>query len=158
MSGVPLANGMLGALIWGDEAGLIVSLDRADLWDLRPIPEYCAGDYSNETLAKLVEAKDTATIQKAFEAPYYRPAPTKLPAGRLTVRCASDVPIVLYPSSGIAKAGAISLMAHADQQIGCLWGGGDCPQLTLEAPAFGQPPPKNRPPNPISPCGPEDLD
>ena len=35
--GIPLGNGMLGALIWQKEDHLRFSLDRADLWDLRPM-------------------------------------------------------------------------------------------------------------------------
>ena len=35
--GIPLGNGMLGALIWEKEGKLRFSLDRADLWDLRPM-------------------------------------------------------------------------------------------------------------------------
>jgi hypothetical protein len=33
--GIPLGNGVLGALIWGKEGCLRMSLDRIDLWDLR---------------------------------------------------------------------------------------------------------------------------
>ena len=32
---IPLGNGMLGALNWQKEGKLRISLDRADLWDLR---------------------------------------------------------------------------------------------------------------------------
>ncbi|MEI7525113.1 MAG: hypothetical protein WCJ95_12325, partial [Mariniphaga sp.] len=35
--GIPLGNGMLGALIWQKDDHLRFSLDRADLWDLRPM-------------------------------------------------------------------------------------------------------------------------
>jgi alpha-L-fucosidase 2 len=34
---IPLGNGMLGALIWQKGDHLRFSLDRADLWDLRPM-------------------------------------------------------------------------------------------------------------------------
>ena len=34
---IPLGNGMLGCLIWEREGKLRLSLDRADLWDLRPL-------------------------------------------------------------------------------------------------------------------------
>jgi len=34
---LPLGNGELGALIWNREGNLRFSLDRVDLWDLRPI-------------------------------------------------------------------------------------------------------------------------
>lgn len=37
---IPLENGMLGALIYEREGMLRISLDRADLWDLRPIKSY----------------------------------------------------------------------------------------------------------------------
>jgi len=29
---VPLGNGILGALLWGDAGGIRVSLDRGDVW------------------------------------------------------------------------------------------------------------------------------
>jgi alpha-L-fucosidase 2 len=35
--GIPLGNGMLGALVWQNGEKLRFSLDRADLWDLRPM-------------------------------------------------------------------------------------------------------------------------
>ena len=34
---MPLGNGLLGALVWGDGRPLRISLDRTDLWDLRPV-------------------------------------------------------------------------------------------------------------------------
>ncbi len=33
---IPLGNGMLGALVWQKDQQLRFSLDRADLWDMRP--------------------------------------------------------------------------------------------------------------------------
>ena len=36
---IPLGNGMLGALIWQKEDQLRFSLDRADLWDMRPMKD-----------------------------------------------------------------------------------------------------------------------
>ena len=35
--GLPLGNGMLGELVWRNGRFLRLSLDRADLWDLRPM-------------------------------------------------------------------------------------------------------------------------
>lgn len=34
---IPLGNGMVGTLVWQKEGKLRFSLDRADLWDLRPM-------------------------------------------------------------------------------------------------------------------------
>jgi alpha-L-fucosidase 2 len=39
-----LGNGLLGALVWGDGKTLRISLDRTDLWDLRPVPEFSGPD------------------------------------------------------------------------------------------------------------------
>ena len=34
---IPLGNGLTGALIWQKEGRLRIAIDRADLWDLRPV-------------------------------------------------------------------------------------------------------------------------
>jgi hypothetical protein len=41
---LPLGNGTLGALLWGEGRPLRISLDRADLWDLRLVPEFHSPD------------------------------------------------------------------------------------------------------------------
>jgi len=38
--GIPLGNGILGALLWKKEGKLRFSLDRIDLWDLRLKKEF----------------------------------------------------------------------------------------------------------------------
>ena len=38
--GFPLGNGSLGAMFWGNGNPLCLTLDRADLWDLRANNEY----------------------------------------------------------------------------------------------------------------------
>jgi len=42
---IPLGNGMLGALVWQKDNKLRISLDRADLWDLRPMAGPDPGKY-----------------------------------------------------------------------------------------------------------------
>ena len=37
---LPLGNGLLGALVWGDGSPLRISLDRTDLWDMGPVPQF----------------------------------------------------------------------------------------------------------------------
>lgn len=37
---LPLGNGLTGALIWQKEGKLRIAIDRADLWDLRPVEEF----------------------------------------------------------------------------------------------------------------------
>lgn len=83
---VPLGNGMLGALVWGDGNPVRISLDRADLWDLRPIPEFFSADYTFERMLAWHRAGRTEDLLRLYEAPYRRPAPTKIPAGRIEIK------------------------------------------------------------------------
>jgi hypothetical protein len=82
---MPLGNGLLGALVWGDEDKVIISLDRTDLWDLRPVPEFDGEDYDWQTMQDWEAAGRYDDLIKLYETPYNRPAPTKIPAGRIVL-------------------------------------------------------------------------
>jgi alpha-L-fucosidase 2 len=82
---LPLGNGTLGALIWGDGGPLRISLDRSDLWDLRLVPEFYSPEYSFEQMRAWHEQGKVADLVRLYEAPYNRPAPTKIPAGRMEI-------------------------------------------------------------------------
>ena len=58
---MPLGNGLFGALVWGDGKPLRISLDRTDLWDLRPVPEFQGKDYSYRTMRQWVKEADWRT-------------------------------------------------------------------------------------------------
>ena len=82
--GVPLGNGLLGALIWQNGSSLRLSLDRADLWDLRPVKEFSSPLFRFSYIRRQVLAKDYEPIHQMGDVPYDRdPAPTKIPAGAL---------------------------------------------------------------------------
>ncbi len=82
--GVPLGNGKLGALIWSREGVLRVSLDRADLWDLRPVTEFSGPEFSFKWVREHVLKNDYGPVHRMGDVPYDRdPAPTKIPAGAL---------------------------------------------------------------------------
>jgi alpha-L-fucosidase 2 len=82
--GIPLGNGMLGALIWKKDSNLRISIDRADLWDLRPVKEFSLPQFSYSWVKEQVDKKSYDTVQKLFDLPYNRdPAPAKIPAGAL---------------------------------------------------------------------------
>ena len=84
--GIPLGNGMLGALIWQKDSNLRISLDRADLWDLRPVKEFSLPQFSFKWVGDQVDNNTYDTVQKLFDLPYERdPAPTKIPAGALEI-------------------------------------------------------------------------
>ena len=81
---IPLGNGLMGGLLWGEQHILRLSLDRGDLWDERP-----AGEkewWKTRTFAKaaeLIAKRDFGTVNEWWDSPYNGVTPTKLPAGRL---------------------------------------------------------------------------
>lgn len=82
--GIPLGNGLCGAMIWGDGHPLRWSLDRLDLWDTRAAPESQAEGFEYAELIKLVRNQDHEAVRERFEEFYgTRSTPTKLLAGRL---------------------------------------------------------------------------
>jgi len=81
---IPLGNGMLGALIWQKNNHLRFSLDRADLWDLRPMKGLHRPEFSYSWVVEQVNKKDYKPVQEYFDAPYDREAaPSKIPGGAL---------------------------------------------------------------------------
>lgn len=76
--GIPLGNGMVGVLVWQRGDYLRLSIDRADLWDIRPTAEIEKYAYKWAYEHKL--SGDWDTVWKVADEPYDRdPAPTKLP-------------------------------------------------------------------------------
>ncbi|MDX9753787.1 MAG: glycoside hydrolase N-terminal domain-containing protein [bacterium] len=83
---IPLGNGMLGALVWQEGDVLRFSLDRADLWDKRPVATFSQPEFSFDYVYENVLKGDIKPVQAIVDAPYDRePAPTKIPAGRLEI-------------------------------------------------------------------------
>ncbi|MDB5248603.1 MAG: hypothetical protein JWQ40_2997 [Segetibacter sp.] len=81
---MPLGNAMVGALVWQKDNRLRFSLDRADLWDLRPMKGLHRKEFSYKWVQQKVQEKDYKVVQQYFDAPYdMEPAPTKIPAGAL---------------------------------------------------------------------------
>ena len=78
--GIPLGNGMLGALIWNKDGKLRISLDRADLWDEREA--FDLKKLSFAWVQQQVAKNDYDTVHKIGDDPYEdSPYPTKIPAG-----------------------------------------------------------------------------
>jgi len=98
---IPLGNGALGALVWGDGQPIRISLDRADLWDLRPVPEFSSPEYDFETMRRWHLEGRTEDLIRLYEKPYNRPAPTKIPAGRIE--------LALGPAGGDFRQSILSL-------------------------------------------------
>lgn len=122
---LPLGNGMLGALVWGDGLPLKVSVDRADLWDLRPVPEFQSPEYSFEQMRRWQAEGRTADLVRLYEAPYQRAAPTRIPAGRIEISMGSMPEFsetFLYPGNALATIRFITeraeVFVHAVEPVG----------------------------------------
>lgn len=82
--GIPLGNGMVGALIWKKGDSLRMSFDRADLWDLRPVAEFSGPEFRFAWVRDHVLKNDYDPVHRMGDVPYDRdPAPTKIPAAAL---------------------------------------------------------------------------
>ena len=85
---IPLGNGLLGGLVWGEDHTLRLSLDRGDLWDERPSRRFLEvrDRFNWATMQRLVAENRMAEFNDVFDSNYeYDAPPTKLPAGRLEV-------------------------------------------------------------------------
>jgi alpha-L-fucosidase 2 len=81
---IPLGNGMLGALIWEKDGKLRFSLDRADLWDLRPMENLGKPEWKFSWVKEQWEKNTYSNVQEMFDVPYDRePAPSKIPGAAL---------------------------------------------------------------------------
>ena len=84
---LPLGNGKLGCLIYGNGGPLKLGIDRVDLWDLRVNPTTQEAGFSYQNLVKLVKSgdeKDWGEYRRLFERIFLgTPYPTKLTAGRV---------------------------------------------------------------------------
>jgi alpha-L-fucosidase 2 len=82
---VPLGNGLLGGLLWGEGRTLRLSLDRGDLWDERTAEGVDWSRLSYKVARDLVAAGRTDEFNRLFDKPYDDVHPTKIPAGRVEI-------------------------------------------------------------------------
>ncbi len=86
---IPLGNGLLGGLLWGQGSTLRLSLDRGDLWDLRIPDRLNEPDYTWKEIHAEVKRGDQAAVVRRFDSTYNEiKYPTKLPGGRLEIQLA----------------------------------------------------------------------
>ncbi len=83
--GIPLGNGLLGGLLWGEDHTIRLSLDRGDLWDERPREGIPTDRFNYHNLVRLVGEGNNAEVNAICDYPYGGPHPTKIPAGRLEI-------------------------------------------------------------------------
>lgn len=100
--GIPLGNGIMGTLIWQKGENLRLALDRADLWDLRPVKEFSRPNYSYKFICDAVEKKDLKPVYEMIDARTSRDiAPTKIPAGAIE-----------FPVKALGEVASVDLDVH----------------------------------------------
>ncbi len=155
--GIPLGNGLLGCLVWQKEGKLRLALDRADLWDLRPMQGLDRPEFSYDWVAAQVAKGEYRVVQRYFDAPYEQEAgPTKLPGGAIELALGSwqlpaENAVQLDISNGkttIQWVGdqRFETFVHAEKREGwfrCTGFPDPAKCLQLLAPAYGRPPESN---------------
>ncbi len=105
--GIPLGNGMLGALIWEKGENLRISLDRADLWDLRPMKNMYREGFNYKWVYEQWKKDQYQEVQKMFDRPYDESAgPSKIPAAAMEIPSREFGPIQsvrLFVHKGICR-------------------------------------------------------
>src|SRR5580693_1726895 len=78
---IPLGNGLMGGLLWGENNTIRLSLDRGDLWDDRTSggKEWWK-EHTYQKTADLIAQKKYDLVNDWWDSPYSGVTPTKLPA------------------------------------------------------------------------------
>lgn len=142
---VPLGNGRLGALIWGDSCKIRIALDYAALWDLRQSPHVGRPDFNARTLLRLIGEGEAgkAELDEKFCSFYEGyPYPTKLPTGSLELttdndrKCTFSLDLRTGVCTFVSGAYTFEAFAHQLEGIFVLSITGRQPAVTLIAPDF----------------------
>jgi alpha-L-fucosidase 2 len=96
---VPLGNGLLGGLLWGEGRQLRLSLDRGDLWDERPAEGVEWNRLTYKMGRDLVAAGKHDEFNALFDKPYGDAHPTKIPAGRVEIALPEGVELSSFELS-----------------------------------------------------------
>jgi alpha-L-fucosidase 2 len=93
-TGIPLGNGHLGVMLWGDGSPLRLTFDRDDLWDLRHLPPPPDPEYTWNNIRELAKQENWEALNAIIERNLNpsAPTPTKLPLGRLEIEIPENAP------------------------------------------------------------------
>ena len=125
--GIPLGNAVVGSLVWQRGAQLRFSLDRTDLWDLRPTDSLSGPNYRFSWVKEQVDNKNYLPVQQKFDHPYDQiPAPSKIPGAALEFsldKIGLPNHVQLYLNNAVCEVkwpnGAeMYTFVHADEPLG----------------------------------------
>ena len=132
--GFALGNGAIGAMFWGDGDPLCLTLDKADLWDVRSDDAYQQHpDFSYAGLRRLVSEERFDDAFEVFEARYLRDnplGPTKVSIGRAELslgevdayECRLELSTASVEGTVRTAAGEHRILAfvHRERNVVCL--------------------------------------
>ena len=121
---IPLGNGLMGGLLYGEGSQLRLSLDRGDLWDERPCPTVLKENFTWRHWLELREAGQWAELNELFDQPYSHPTPTKIPGGRLEVTLDGSQTIAAF-SLDLASAVGRAELAGGQTAVECFYSAAD---------------------------------
>lgn len=103
--GIPLGNATVGMLVWKNQHAVRFSLDRADLWDLRPTDSLSGPNFRFDWVTQHVKNKDDQPIHKKMDWPYdNNAAPSKIPGAALEFNVPGQVKNVhLYLNNAVCR-------------------------------------------------------
>ena len=125
--GVPLGNATVGALVWQRDSALRLSLDRTNLWDLRPMDSISGSNNRFAWVCEQVAKKDYLPVQKKYDWPYeQQPAPSKIPGAALEFSLANmgePSGVRLYLNNALCEAKwsngmTLKTFVHATEPVG----------------------------------------
>ncbi len=139
---IPLGNGLLGGLLWGEGNTLRLSLDRGDLWDERSAENMPWKEFTWANLSRLVREGKADQVTSIFDHNYRDLHPTKIPAGRLQITLAPTQSVERFAldlttaqGEALLKGGAkVDAFFSAAQPVALVRIPGPQPQLRLAAP------------------------
>lgn len=143
---VPLGNGQMGCLIYGDGAPLRFTLDRVDIWDTTPNPATLRDDFKYREMVRLVHGgeQNQQEIVRRFDDIYFYPTPTKLPVGRVELTfpgagqpdIRSELNIYDAAAKISLKNAEIFTYIHSEKAVGIIRVDGETPQWRLVSPLY----------------------
>ncbi|WP_455637955.1 glycosyl hydrolase family 95 catalytic domain-containing protein [Parabacteroides sp.] len=125
--GMPLGNATVGALVWQRDSALRLSLDRTDLWDLRPMDSISGSNNRFAWVCEQVKKGDYLPVQQKYDQPYeQQPAPSKIPGAALEFSLEQlGVPsdVRLYLNNALCEAtwdngATLKTFVHATEPVG----------------------------------------
>lgn len=125
--GIPLGNATVGTLIWQRDSLLRFSLDRSDLWDLRPIEEYAHPEFSFNWVKEQLDGNNYSAVHEKFDRLYDKvAAPSKLPGAALEFSQAGwgkPVSVHLYLNNAFCEVRwsngvVLKTFVHATEPVG----------------------------------------